>query len=150
MSSYSLITPTFLSVQDKSKLDMNQEIIINQLVTLSEQNNDVEIVWLYGSRARNSASASSDYDLAIAFKTYIEDPLERRLRPELIALKWQKIIGRKLSVVDIEQASLPLAYTVIEDNCLLYSCNDYKRMTKEQIIMSKWEIDHLYHRKHYA
>ena len=123
---------------------------INLIVRLAEHNPEVEIVWLYGSRARGNAHSQSDYDLAIAFKTYIEDPIERRLRPELLALKWCKQLNNQLSIIDINQVPLPLAYTVIQDNKLLYSQNDYRRMVEEQRIMSKWELDHTYHQKHYA
>jgi len=86
----------------------------------------------------------------VAFRTYIKDPVARRLRPELIALEWNKQLSLPLSIVDINQASLPLAYTVIQDNNLIYSQNNYRRMTEEQKIMSKWEIDHIYHKKQYA
>jgi len=123
---------------------------IKLIVQLAENNAEVEIVWLYGSRARGNAHSQSDYDLAMAFKTYIEDPIERRLRPELLALKWCKKLNSQLSIIDINQVPLPLAYTVIQDNKLLYSQNDYRRMVEEQRIMSKWELDHTYHQKHYA
>ena len=120
------------------------------IIQLAKNDAEVEVLWLYGSRARNKANIDSDYDLAVAFKTYIEDPVEQRLRPELLALEWQEKLNIPLSIVDINQAPLPLAYTVVLDNTLLYSKNDYRRMTEEQKIMSKWEIDHCYHRKHYA
>lgn len=123
---------------------------IKQIIALAKNNPEVEILWLYGSRARGNANKNSDYDLAVAFKSYIEDPVERRLRPELLSLKWNKQLNIALSIVDINQASLPLAYTVIQDNTTLYSQNNYRRMVEEQKIMSKWEIDYLYHRKHYA
>jgi len=132
---------------------MNDKITqnnIKKIVQLAEHNPEVEIVWLYGSRARGNAHSQSDYDLAIAFKTYIEDPIERRLRPELLALKWCNQLNNPLSIIDINQVPLPLAYTVIQDNKLLYSQNDYRRMVEEQRIMSKWELDHIYHQKHYA
>jgi predicted nucleotidyltransferase len=123
---------------------------IKQIIALAKNNPEVEILWLYGSRARGNANKNSDYDLAVAFKSYIEDPVERRLRPELLSLKWNKQLNIALSIVDINQAPLPLAYTVIQDNTTLYSQNNYRRMVEEQKIMSKWEIDYLYHRKHYA
>ena len=127
-----------------------QNLAIQKLVDLANKHTDVEVLWLYGSRARNTATETSDYDLAVAFKTYIEDPLERRLRPELLALEWHKALGIKLSILDINQATIQLAYTVVQDNTYLYSGNDYRRLVEEQRIMSKWEIDHLYHRKHYG
>ncbi len=43
------------------------------------------------------------------------------------------------SIIDINQAPLPLAYAVVLDNTLLYSKNNYRRMIEEQKIMSKWK-----------
>lgn len=127
-----------------------QSKIIQKIVQLAENTPEVEVLWLYGSRARGNANNNSDYDLAIAFKTYIDDPLERRLKPELLALKWKNQLKIELSIIDINQVPLPLAYTVIQDNTTLYSNNEYRRMVEEQKIMSKWEIDYMHHKKHYA
>ena len=127
-----------------------QSQAIKQIVQLAKNNPEIEVLWLYGSRARDNADINSDYDLAVAFKSYSEDPVERRLRPELLSLEWNKQLGVAVSIVDINQAILPLAYTVVQDNTILFIQNDFRRMTEEQKIMSKWEIDHCYHRKHYA
>jgi len=127
-----------------------QESNLKEIVKIAKKNSDVDVLWLYGSRARGNENENSDYDLAIAFKTYIKDPIEQRLRPELLSLEWHKLLGVEISIVDINQAILPLAYTVVQDNTVLYSQNDFRRMTEEQRIMSKWELDYLYHRKHYA
>ncbi len=132
----------------KKHPDQNQ--IIKSLIALANNHTDVEILWLYGSCARNTANLYSDYDLAVAFKHYIEDLVERCLRPEMLALKWMHGTSVEISVIDINQAPLPLAYTVVQDNCLLYSNNDYRKMIEEQKIMSKWELDYCYSKKHYA
>ncbi len=129
---------------------LSQKLNLKNIIQFIKNETEVEIAWLYGSRARNNANPDSDYDLAVAFKTYIEDPVERRLRPEILALKWRSKLNIPLSIIDINQVALPLAYTVIQDNTLLLSKNDYRRMTEEQRIMSKWEIDYCYHKKHYA
>ena len=123
---------------------------IKQIVRLATQTPEIEVLWLYGSQARGSANIDSDYDLAIAFETYIGDPVERRLRPELLALEWENQLDIALSIVDINQAVLPLAYTIVGDNTVIYCQNNYRRMIEEQKIMSKWELDYIYHRKHYA
>ncbi len=106
------------------------------------------MLWLYGSRGQ--ASENSDYDLAVAFTDYIVDPVERRLRPELLALSWAKSLGTELSIIDINQAPLPIAYTIVQDNTVIFGENNYRCMVEEQRIMSKWELDSCYHRKHYA
>jgi predicted nucleotidyltransferase len=122
---------------------------IKNILERVQHNKDIEVLWLYGSRARGTENEGSDYDLAIAFKDYIEDPVDRRLRPELLALQWKKELLIDLSIIDINQVPLPLAYTVVTDNSMLFSRNDYRLMIEEQKIMSKWELDHLYHRKCY-
>lgn len=133
---------------------MNNQLVqsqsIKQIIVLAKKNIEIEVLWLYGSRARRCANNNSDYDLAVAFKSYIEDPVERRLRPELLSLEWNNQLNIMLSIVDINQAALPLAYTVLQDNAAIYIKNEYRRMTEEQKIMSKWELDYCYHRKHYA
>ena len=129
---------------------IKQDLNIEKIKKLAALTPDVEVLWLYGSRARVKAHKNSDYDLAIAFKNYIEDPIERRLRPELLALVWQKQLSIALSIIDINQATLPMAYTIVQDNVTLFCANDYRRMVEEQRIMSKWELDHLHHRKYYA
>ncbi|MBL4744615.1 MAG: nucleotidyltransferase domain-containing protein [Cycloclasticus sp.] len=128
----------------------NQKQSLINIIQLAKNNPEVEVLWLYGSRARDNASIESDYDLAVAFKTYIEDHVESRLRPEMLALEWHEKLKIPLSVIDINKVPLPLAYTVVLDNTLLYCKNNYRKMIEEQKIMSKWEIDYSYHRKHYA
>ena len=123
--------------------------ILKKIVKLAEQNPDIMVVWLYGSRAKNEAHAHSDYDLAVAFKTFIkDDPIEKRLRPECLAIDWQQLIGLhdyQLSIVDINQAHIPLAWEIIQADYILY-CRDESRLWQEtQRIQSRMEIDFIRH-----
>lgn len=130
---------------------MQQAAALNSLILLAEANTQIAALWLYGSRARGTASAGSDYDLAVLFNTYQADPLERRLVPELLALDWQRELADiQLSVIDVQQVPLPLAFTVVSDNRLLYCRDEFARLEFERRTLSKWEIDHLYHKAHYA
>ena len=130
--------------------------VFSRLCSYAKQDHDIVALWLYGSRARNTARCESDYDLAVMFDRYIDDTLERRLRPEELALHWQQQLKHDLgwlvsiSVLDIDEAGLPLAYSVICDNTLLWSCNDLRAIKKESEILSRWEIDYQYHVKHYV
>jgi predicted nucleotidyltransferase len=115
------------------------------IIELARQNLDIVIVWLYGSRVKGSANINSDYDVAVAFKAFIKnDPLEKRLRPECLALDWQQALGLhdfQLSIVDINQAPIPLAWQIIEADCVLY-CADERRLWQEnRRIGSRMEID---------
>jgi len=42
--------------------ESDQTKAIGKIITLAENNAEVEVIWLYGSRARNNANEDSDYD----------------------------------------------------------------------------------------
>ncbi len=119
----------------------------HQLVTLAQACLEVLVLWLYGSRAKGNAGPLSDWDLAVALAPVkLADPLENRLRPELLALDWQRALQLpegKLSVVDINQAPIPLAFAIIDANMPLYSRGEGRRLQIDARIMSQMEIDHL-------
>ena len=119
---------------------------LNAIAELARQNPDVVIVWLYGSRAKGNAHQFSDYDLAVAFSSFIKDnQLEKRLRPECLALDWQQALGShdfQLSVVDINQAPIPLAWEIIQADTVLF-CRDENRLWQETLrIHSRRELDY--------
>ena len=115
------------------------------IIELAKQNTDIVIVWLYGSRAKGTATINSDYDLAVAFKTFIkDDPLEKRLRPECLTLDWQQALGLhdfQLSIVDINQAPIPLAWEIIKADCVLYNSDESRLWQETQRIQSRMELD---------
>ena len=118
------------------------------LTELAQQNDEVEVLWLYGSYAKENAHLNSDIDLAVVFKTWQEDILERRLRSELLAMNWQKSLNLKegqLSVLDMGIAPIPIAMSVLTTGKLWLSKNKARQLQEQQRIMSKWEIDYLYH-----
>lgn len=119
---------------------------LTTLTELARQNPDVAVVWLYGSRAKGNAHAASDYDLAVAFNSFIKnDPVEKRLRPECLALDWQQALGLpdfRLSVVDINQAPIPLAWEIIQAETVIF-CRDENRLWQETLrIHSRMELDY--------
>ncbi|MDD5036451.1 MAG: nucleotidyltransferase domain-containing protein [Methylococcaceae bacterium] len=119
--------------------------LILELMTLAEQTPEVAILWLYGSRARGTQRADSDYDLAVAFQSFIrDDPLESRLRPELLAMDWRRSLGlpeNRLSVIDINQVGIALAYHVIQA-CEPLFCRDPRRLlSEENRVLSRMELD---------
>jgi predicted nucleotidyltransferase len=117
-----------------------------QLQNLASNNPAITVLWIYGSRAKGNASEQSDWDLAVAFKTVkLTDPLDNRLRAELLALDWQRQLGLpegKLSLVDINLAPIPLAYEIINANSVLYCRDEGRRMQEEARIMSQMELDY--------
>lgn len=125
--------------------------VIETVKELASHDDRIAALWLYGSRSNGSAHAGSDYDFAALFSDYISDPLDRRLRPELLALDWVKLLGVKeslISVIDIQIAPIPLAMNAISGQQLC--CNNHSaRLIAEGVIMSKAEIDYHYHLTHY-
>ena len=120
-------------------------------MALAEENKAIELLWLYGSYAKGTAHEKSDLDLAVVFKLWEDDMIERRLRPELLALEWQKQLRLKegaLSVLDMAIAPIPIAMSVLKQGTLLVSKNRSRQFQEQQRIMSKWEIDYLYHYQH--
>lgn len=126
--------------------------ITDKLVALATNAENISALWLYGSRAKGNHRPDSDYDLGLLFTERVDDPLDRRLRPELLAMDWAKTLGLaedKLSIVDIQHAPIPLAMNIISGQ-LLY-CGDHDaRLAAEGIIMSKAELDYQYHLKHFG
>ena len=119
---------------------------LNRIAELARLDPDIMIVWLYGSRAIGNAHHTSDYDLAVAFGSFIkDDPIEKRLRPECLALDWQKALGLhdfELSIVDINQIPIPLAWEIVQADTILF-CRDKNRLWQETMrIHSRMELDY--------
>ena len=114
-----------------------------QLAALAAAHPEVMVLWLYGSHAKGNAGPHSDWDLAVAFDPVkLVDSLDNRLRPELLALDWQRALGLaegQLSVVDINQAPIPLAFAIVDANRVLFCRDQGRRLTEEARIMSQME-----------
>jgi hypothetical protein len=62
-------------------MDKNQEWIIGKVKGLAGVDENIDVVWLYGS----GDNKVSDYDFAIAFIQFPEDDWDKRLQLELVA-----------------------------------------------------------------
>lgn len=115
-------------------LNQTSDALCAQIIELARNNPQVKLLWLYGSRANGTACASSDYDFAVAFDSRLENPLERRLRPELLTMDWQravKVADNVLSVVDINLTPLPLSLNIVGDDSKLLVNKDELRYIRE-------------------
>lgn len=132
---------------------MNAQTMLNKIIFLAGNNADIEVVWLYGSYAKQTAHSESDYDLAIAFKSYIKDPLDARLRPETLALDWAsqlKVPAKFISIIDINLAPLSLTWEVVHYGKAIYVVNEFRQIREEMRIARMYEIDLLFSRKKHA
>lgn len=117
-----------------------------KIIALAQQHPEVQVVWLYGSHAKGNAGTYSDIDLAVAFDpVHLANKLETRLRPELLADDWRQQLGLSengLSILDINQSPIPLAYSVISANRVLWSADKGRQLQEEVRIMSMMELDY--------
>ena len=130
---------------------MNFEKIKPIIIQLAKEDDNIELLWLYGSYAQGTAHEKSDIDIAVVFKTWEKDVIERRLRPELLAIEWLNKVNLRegeLSILDMNISPIPLAMSVLKQGILLLSKNRSRQFQEQQRIMSKWEIDYLYHYQH--
>lgn len=122
--------------------------MLEKLINLASRDVQVQVLWLYGSQAKGTAGPASDWDLAVAFDPVKQSgplgaALENRLRPELLAMEWQCTLGLaegKLSIVDINQAPIPLAFAVVAANHPLYCRDEGRRLKEEARVMSQMEL----------
>lgn len=135
-----------------SELD-DEPGILDRLAKLAARRGDMEVLWLYGSRAKGDARPDSDFDLAVAFASAVQPSYERRLRPEVIALEWSELLGLpedKVSLLDINLAPLPLAMSVVTSGKVIWCGSGLRLAREESRVTSMWELDYRYHQRLYG
>ena len=78
----------------------------------------------------------------MCFNLWLDDPLERRLCPELLALELQKKLGLsegEISIVDINQAPTDLVMSILNYSNTLHCKSDARQMRDQQRKMTMWE-----------
>ena len=76
--------------------------VIHQLITLANSNPQVQVLWLYGSRAKGTAGPASDWDLAVAFDPIKQSGLLGTALKNCWRCSGNESWG-KLSVIDINK-----------------------------------------------
>jgi len=117
---------------------------MDDIVRVIQAHAQVDAVYLYGSRAKQTARGDSDWDVAILFSAYESDPVSRLLRPQQLEAEIEralKLYGR-VSVIDLETAPMYLQYSILlsAKKCFDRNVPHVKRV--ENAILSKWEKDY--------
>ena len=104
----------------------------------------VDAIYLYGSRAKQTAHENSDWDIALIFSDYETDLLAQALRPQMIeaALERELKLYNQISVIDLEIAPVYLQYSIIMSAVKWFDRNVPHVKRVEQSIFSKWEKDY--------
>lgn len=120
--------------------------MINQtsIVQIIKTHAQVDAIYLYGSRAKQTAHKNSDWDIAVLFTDYETDLSARALRPQLLEAELERELKlyNQVSVVDIETAPMYLQYSIIMSAVKWFDSNVPHVRRVEQSILSKWEKDY--------
>ena len=130
---------------------MNAVEIPTRVRNLAQLEPNVDVLWLYGSRAKGTEPHNSDFDLAVASYPFPEDRWDLRLQPELLAQSWSdqlNLFDGIISIADINHIPIQLALSIIQTSKVLTVKDTIRLIRKEHQITSIWEVDHLYHRSH--
>jgi len=124
--------------------------ILKKLTDKALLDNDIDVVWLYGSQAKGTAHSKSDVDMAIAFKNFSLSELDQKLRPQELNLIWSEQLNlpdRKLSIVDINTVPVYLAFNIVEYGKVICSKNKIRELKETQRIYSQYEFETIEHEK---
>ena len=121
---------------------MTQEM--DDIVQVIQAHARVDAIYLYGSRAKQTAREDSDWDIAVLFTEYESDMMARLLRPQQLEAELERALqlyGR-ISVIDLETAPMYLQYSILmsAQKCFDRNVPHVKRV--ENAILSKWEKDY--------
>tara|TARA_B110000467_G_C18209714_1_gene416672 strand:- start:514 stop:903 length:390 start_codon:yes stop_codon:yes gene_type:complete len=122
--------------------------ILEHIINNAINGDDIEVMWLYGSQAKGTAHEQSDIDIAIAFKNFNLTELDRKLRPQELSLIWSDQLNLpdgKLSIVDINNVPVYLAFNVVEYGKVLSAKNKGRELKEVQRIYSQYEFETIEH-----
>ena len=104
----------------------------------------VDAIYLYGSRAKQTAHEHSDWDFAVIFSEYETDAYSRLLRPQLVEAAIERALKlyNRVSVIDLETVPVYLQYSVLMSAVKCFDRNVPHVKRVEQSILSKWEKDY--------
>lgn len=127
-----------------------QAEILKSIQELAKMNSDISVVWLYGSRASDHYQKHSDFDIAIAFENFSLSPMEKYLRPNELAIDWAielKLPTDLVSIVDLNQVPIYLAYNIVEDGKIIYQTRSSRAYKEENRIGSQYEYQLIENRR---
>lgn len=120
------------------------KLMAENITRVIQHHAQVDAIYLYGSRAKQTAHAHSDWDIAVLFSEYETDLSTRLLRPQLLeaAIERELKLYNQVSVIDLETAPVYLQYSILMSAVKWFDRNVPHVKRVEQSILSKWEKDY--------
>lgn len=108
--------------------------LLESISQIAQQNDEIVILWLYGSRAKGNFNEHSDYDLAVAMKAF-EPETDRAIDADCLAYEFRQQLGlddeTKISIVDINAIPIQLAHAIVSHGRVI-KCVDGLRLAREE------------------
>jgi len=123
--------------------------ILKHITDYASGIDDIEVIWLYGSQSKGTSHSNSDIDIAIAFKSFNITDIDRKLRPQelsLILSAQLNLSDNKLSIVDINNVPVYLAFNIVEYGRVFYCKNKVRELKEIQRIYSQFEFESIKHK----
>lgn len=95
-----------------------------------EQCEDVAAAYLFGSQAKGTGREKSDIDVAVLFYNQ-KDKLSRFDRRVEMIIDLERAVGRKVDIVDMEEAPLMLRHQILKNGILLVNKKPTYRVSFE-------------------
>jgi predicted nucleotidyltransferase len=129
----------------QTSLPKKYQVFLAKVCHYIKAHEQIDALYLYGSRAKGTANKKSDWDIAILFKKYIKNPLERHLRPQLLQQDLEQALQTQVpfSIVDLEIVDPRLQWAII-NGIRFYDSGDMHVRRIENSICSKIEKDYDY------
>lgn len=120
------------------------EIMAKNITHVIHAHARVDAIYLYGSRAKQTAHEHSDWDIAVLFSDYETNLSARLLRPQMLeaAIERELKLYNQISVIDLETAPVYLQYSILMSAVKWFDRNVPHIKRVEQSILSKWEKDY--------
>ena len=127
-----------------STISSEKEQIISSLREFFNSEQDVELVYLFGSVAEGKATATSDIDIGVYLSESLTKTQRFNRRIELISRLTTFLKTNKVDLLVINDSSHVLKFEIIRPNVLVLSRDENLKIDVEQYIMSRY-LDRKYH-----
>ena len=133
-----------MSETGKRSISNENNVMTENITGVIQHHAQVDAIYLYGSRAKQTEHEHSDWDIAVIFSDYETDLSARLLRPQLLeaAIERELKLYNQISVIDLETAPVYLQYSILMSAVKMFDRNVPHVKRLEQGILSKWENDY--------